>query len=132
LLAFGGPQPHVRTRAVAIRHWDGFWFGADRQWGDTFPHYWSTLTAQVLLRLPPELRTDQGDAAARDVLVANMVNYREDGSATCAFVYPSTVDGRPAHREDPLANDQDWHAVIWMRLLDELAAARDPALRDIT
>jgi hypothetical protein len=36
-----------------------------------------------------------------------MANYRDDGSATCAFVLPSTVDGRPAHTADPLANDQD-------------------------
>ncbi|OUD03983.1 hypothetical protein CA983_06555 [Streptomyces swartbergensis] len=43
----------------------------------------------------------------------------EDGSATCAFVMPSTVDGRAAHRADSLANDQDWHLVMWLR---ELAA----------
>jgi hypothetical protein len=36
-----------------------------------------------------------------------MANYREDGSATCAFVLHSTVDGRPAHTADPLADDQD-------------------------
>ena len=37
LLAFAGPQRHVRLRHVAIRHWDGYWFGLRRQWGDTFP-----------------------------------------------------------------------------------------------
>ena len=29
LLAFGGPQPHVRLRDIAIRHWDGYWFGRE-------------------------------------------------------------------------------------------------------
>lgn len=29
---------------------------------------------------------------------------------------PSTVDGRQAHTDDPLANDQDWHPVTWLRL----------------
>ncbi|MGW1029427.1 hypothetical protein ACWD4J_38085 [Streptomyces sp. NPDC002577] len=115
LLAFGGPQPHARLHGVAIRHWDGFWFGADRLWGDVFPHYWSTLTAATLLGLPATLRTAHTDRIADVILRANMANYREDGSATCAFVMPSTVDGRAAHTADPLANDQDWHLVLWMR-----------------
>ncbi|MGP4006110.1 hypothetical protein [Streptomyces sp. 4N124] len=113
LLAFGGPQPHARLHGVAIRHWDGFWFGADRLWGDVFPHYWSSLTAATLLRLPTDLRTDRTDRLAEAILRANMATYREDGSATCAFVMPSTVDGRAAHTADPLANDQDWHLYLW-------------------
>jgi hypothetical protein len=24
-----GPQPHVRMRDIAIRHWDGYWFGRE-------------------------------------------------------------------------------------------------------
>ncbi|MFJ3673287.1 hypothetical protein ACIPSE_43205 [Streptomyces sp. NPDC090106] len=115
LLAFGGPQPHARLHGVPLRHWDGYWFGANRQWGDVFPHYWSALTATTLLRLPPDLRTPDTDRLAESVLRANMANYGADGSATCAFVMPSTVDGRPAHRADPLANDQDWHLVLWLR-----------------
>lgn len=34
------------------------------------------------------------------------------GAATAAFVMPSCVSGRPAHRADPIANDQDW-ALYW-------------------
>jgi hypothetical protein len=30
---------------------------------------------------------------------------------------PSSVDGRAAHTADPLANDQDWHLVLWLRLI---------------
>lgn len=30
---------------IAIRHWDGYWFGKREMWGDVYPHYWSTLTA---------------------------------------------------------------------------------------
>ncbi|KPI11488.1 hypothetical protein OK074_2820 [Actinobacteria bacterium OK074] len=115
LLAFGGPQPHVRLHGIAIRHWDGFWFGADRLWGDVFPHYWSTLTAATLQRLPTTLRTPGTDRLAETIWRANLANYREDGSATCAFVMPSTVDDRAAHRADPLANDQDWHLLLWLR-----------------
>lgn len=97
-LAFGGPQPHVCLRGIAIRHWDGYWFGAHRLWGDVFPHYWSTLTATTRLRLPATLRTEGTDRLAEAILRANMAHYREDGSATCAVVLPSTVDGRPRTR----------------------------------
>lgn len=119
LLAFGGPQPHARLHGVAIRHWDGYWFGQNRQWGDVFPHYWSTLTSMVLLRLPASLRTPSTDFIATQVMRANMLNFNTDGSATCAFVTPTSVDGRPAHVADPLANDQDWHLVMWMRMIDD-------------
>ncbi|MCL4722281.1 MAG: hypothetical protein KJ041_10095, partial [Gammaproteobacteria bacterium] len=118
LLAFGGPQPHTRLADIAIRHWDGYWFGLHRLWGDVFPHYWSALTAAVLHRLPTQLRTEAGDATAMTILRANLANYFDDGSATCAFVLPSTVDGRAAHAADPLANDQDWCLSIWLRLAD--------------
>lgn len=117
LLAFGGEQPHTRLRGVAIRHWDGFWFGLRRQWGDTFPHYWSALTATVLYRLPASVRSVRTDELALAILRANMSNYFADGSATCAFVFPTTVDGAAAHEPDPLANDQDWHLAIWLDLV---------------
>jgi hypothetical protein len=115
LLAFGGPQPHARLHGVAIRHWDGYWFGIERLWGDVFPHHWSALTAATLRRLPEGLRAAETDHVATAVERANMANQFPDGSATCAYVMPSTVDGRAAHLNDPLANDQDWHLVLWMR-----------------
>ncbi|MGI5291928.1 hypothetical protein ACQEVF_52650 [Nonomuraea polychroma] len=63
LRAFGGPQPHVRLRDIGIRHWDGYWFGIDQQWGDTFPHYWSVLTAVALRQLPGELANEETHGA---------------------------------------------------------------------
>ena len=39
-----GNQPSYHLNEIAIRHWDGYWFGKREMWGDTFPHYWSTLT----------------------------------------------------------------------------------------
>ncbi|MDN3264702.1 hypothetical protein QWJ26_33855 [Streptomyces sp. CSDS2] len=85
LPAFGGPQPHARLHGIAIRHWDGYWFGENRLWGDVFPHYWSALTATALLRLPETLRTADTDRLAGLILRADMANYAEDGSATCAW-----------------------------------------------
>ncbi|KQQ96411.1 hypothetical protein ASF72_01780 [Arthrobacter sp. Leaf141] len=119
LLAFGGPQPHTRLYGVAIRHWDGYWFGLRRQWGDVFPHYWSALTAEALLGLPEELLNAGHESLALAILRANMSNYFPDGSATCAFIMPTTVDGVPAHTADPLANDQDWHLAMWLGMIDK-------------
>jgi hypothetical protein len=115
LRAFGGPQPHVRLRDIGIRHWDGYWFGIDRQWGDTFPHYWSVLTAVAQRQLPEELKTEENQRAADAIFAANLVDFSPEGDATCAFLMPSCVDGRPAHRPDPLANDQDWALALLLR-----------------
>lgn len=113
LMAFAADQPDVRVRHIPIRHWDGYWFGVLRLWGDVFPHYWSVLNAAVYLTWPgaPEHLQEQG----RAILRANLVNFHSDGSATCAFVYPSAVNNRPAHVADPLANDQDWALVYALR-----------------
>ncbi|WP_336644864.1 hypothetical protein [Microbacterium sp. USHLN186] len=116
LRAFAGPQQHVRLFGVPIRHWDGYWFGLHRQWGDVFPHHWSSLSAAVFARLPQQLRSPETDALVRPILAANLISYFDDGSATCAFVFPATVDGESAHEADPLVNDQDWPLAIWLEL----------------
>ena len=46
------PSPTCGCATSPIRHWDGYWFGREQLWGDTFPHHWSALTANVLLMLP--------------------------------------------------------------------------------
>ncbi|MDN6803347.1 MAG: hypothetical protein L0L47_07195, partial [Bifidobacterium mongoliense] len=125
LLSFSGFQPDCRLNGIAIRHWDGHWFGIMRSFGDTFPHYWSALTTEVLLRLPKEVRTEETDLMASQILRENMANYAPDGTATCAFVFPSSVDGRAMNRADPLANDQDEHLNIWMRMIEEEGASVD-------
>ena len=40
---FDGQQPDYHLHEIAIRHWDGYWFGKRRVFGDTFPHYWLSL-----------------------------------------------------------------------------------------
>ncbi|AZQ39116.1 hypothetical protein EJ357_41500 [Streptomyces cyaneochromogenes] len=46
------------ARCIAIRHWDGYWFGTDRPWGDVFPHYWGALTATTLLWMRAQERAE--------------------------------------------------------------------------
>ncbi|KAL4933034.1 uncharacterized protein BDV17DRAFT_299517 [Aspergillus undulatus] len=108
LLAFSGRQPDFHLHDIAIRHWDGYWFGKDRMWGDTFPHYWSTLTA-IAMQLYGEATGEKGwEARAEGILRGNLVLFDGDGRGHCAFIYPTTVDGRAGHYNDPYANDQDW------------------------
>jgi len=119
LTAFAADQPDVRLRDIPIRHWDGYWFGGLRLWGDVFPHHWSVLSAATYLAWPAGLLTSERTAALRgtaySILRANLVSFDDDGGATCAFVYPSCVNGQPAHVRDPLANDQDWALVYALR-----------------
>ena len=105
---FQAEQPDYHCNQVAIRHWDGYWFGKRRCLGDTFPHYWSVLSgyAYSLARGLEGLEAyaDRAEATLRGVLSL----FGMDGSASCAMVYPMAVNGREAHFLDPWANDQDW------------------------
>ena len=111
---FSGRQPDHHLREIAIRHWDGYWFGGPRHWGDTLPHHWSALTAHAQL-----LRWEAGgDSALRhramETLRNNLCAFFPDGGASCAFLYPRTVNETPCRGFDPLANDQDWALVYWL------------------
>lgn len=115
LESFGGRQPDFHLNDIAVRHWDGFWFGKDRIWGDTFPHYWSTLTG-IAFRLYAEATRKQEYAErALNIFRNNFCLFTEDGRGSCAYVYPDKVDGRKAGFYDPFANDQDWAMVHWLK-----------------
>lgn len=105
---FQGFQPDYHMNEVAIRHWDGFWFGKRRCLGDTFPHYWSALSGYACSQ--SEGIDDSGcfKEKADRTLKAVLSLFRCDGSASCAMVYPMSVNGTAAGFYDPWANDQDW------------------------
>lgn len=105
---FNGHQPHFRLHETAIRHWDGFWFGKRKMYGDTFPHYWSALSGNVFLNY--YLQTNQMEylTKAEHSLRGVLSMFGADGTATCAYVYPLTINGQRGKYADPWANDQDW------------------------
>ena len=114
LESFGGKQPSFHLYDIAIRHWDGYWFGKDRIWGDTFPHYWSTLSG-IAFRLYAKATGKQEYAErALKIIRNNLCLFTEDGRGSCAFIYPNKVNGQKAHLYDPFANDQDWAMVFWL------------------
>lgn len=125
LEAFNGGQPSHRLNEIAIRHWDGYWFGKRKLWGDTFPHYWSTLTALVFARLAV-IRGEKAYAArAWSCLRGNLSLFNPEGRASCAHIYPRTINGQPAACDDPLASDQDWALIHWLWTEELLAQPAD-------
>lgn len=119
LLRFSGKQPDYRVHDIAIRHWDGYWFGKDRMWGDVFPHYWSTLNAVALHHYGQAVGEDSYSRMAEGIIRSNLALFDQDGRGTCAWIYPTSVNGRPGHYADPYANDQDWALNHLLQILDE-------------
>lgn len=112
---FNGMQPDYHLHEAAIRHWDGYWFGKRRYFGDTFPHYWSALTGNVFAlygRLTGKKDyLERAEKARRAVLPL----FFADGSASCAYIYPCRVNGNKGEFYDPYANDQDWGLYFYLR-----------------
>lgn len=120
LEAFDGRQPHYRLNNVAIRHWDGFWFGKNRMWGDTFPHYWSALSGISYAMFADATGSDEFRAKAVNNLRANFCLFFADGKASCAYVFPDKVDAQPRKVYDPFANDQDWALAFYLMFTQKL------------
>jgi hypothetical protein len=117
LESFAGFQPSYFLNEISIRHWDGYWFGKERLWGDTFPHYWSMMNA-LAYSLYAECTGDKScQKRAENIAGNNLCQFFEDGKASCAFIYPAKVDGQKAHKFDPYANDQDWALVYYFMIL---------------
>lgn len=112
---FNGQQPDYHLYETAIRHWDGFWFGKKRTLGDTFPHYWSALTGNAFLLYWKITGEDDYRKKAQASLRGTLSMISEDGSASCAYVYPQTVNGILGDYADPWANDQDWGLYFYLK-----------------
>jgi hypothetical protein len=114
---FNGTQPDYHLNEVAIRHWDGYWFGKRKLYGDTFPHYWSGLTGAVFKLYAQATGEAKWHERADNALRAVLSLIFPDGRASCAYVYPLTVNGQRAGFSDPLANDQDWALYFYLRYI---------------
>lgn len=114
---FNGIQPDYHLNEVAIRHWDGYWFGKGRMYGDTFPHYWSSLTGKLYMAYYRILGDEKYRGRAEKSLRASLSLFGADGTASCAYLYPVAVNGRKGDYADAYANDQDWGIYFAMRYL---------------
>lgn len=115
---FNGFQPDHHLNQVAIRHWDGYWFGKRKVLGDTFPHYWSSLTGYAYLQYYQITGEKDYLAKAQRSIRASLSLIGRDGSASCAYLYPFKINETLGKFYDPLANDQDW-ALYYADLLFE-------------
>ena len=115
LQLFNGRQPDAHLFETAVRHWDGYWFGKRKRYGDTFPHYWSALSG-VCFALYGRLSGEhawivRAEHSMRGVLPL----ISPDGRGSCACIFPETVNGVRGAEYDPMANDQDWGLYLWLR-----------------
>lgn len=105
---FNGHQPDYRLYECPIRHWDSFWFGKKRLFGDTFPHYWSALTGSVFEHYSGIMGKKDLNRRAAASFGGAISMFRSNGSAYCANLFPFKVNGVLCGGPDPWANDQDW------------------------
>lgn len=117
LEAFNGLQPDVHLHDIAIRHWDGFWFGKYPTWGDTLPHYWSTLSGLAFYRYYQCTGDENYRKRAKGIVENNLLNFKENGVASCAYLYPETIDNKQGKFYDAFANDQDWALVFYQEVM---------------
>ena len=118
LEALAGNQPCHRMNDIAIRHWDGYWFGKRQTYGDVFPHYWSCISAAAYHYYAKATQLQEYKQRAENIVRNNLSLFFENGRASCAFVYPRRVNGELAHYADVFANDQDW-ALMYYLLVNE-------------
>ncbi|MBP5640297.1 MAG: hypothetical protein J6X55_12505 [Victivallales bacterium] len=118
LSRFSGDQPDYRLNEIPIRHWDEYWFGKRRVFGDTCPQQCCCLTARSY-RLYSMATNDGGYREKAAKCLRNcLCLFSPDGRASCAYLYPFSVTMR--HKDgsictprvrgeffDPFANDQD-------------------------
>jgi hypothetical protein len=133
LRKFDGAQPHYRQNNIPIRFWDDYWFGKCGIYGDVFPHYWSVLSGYAYFFYGALAHNEAFKAIGDGCIRACLCNIREDGSATCAYVFPTHVHGKiqphgfGRHEEeafgalkgefaDPFANDQDFALYFFMKM----------------
>lgn len=105
---FNGSQPSFHMKEIPIRYWDDYWFGRMKLVGDTFPHYWSCLTA----RSYKDYYNLSGDKkyleAAEECMRNCLCLFTDDGRGSAAYMYPYRIDDSYGKVYDEWANDQDF------------------------
>lgn len=117
---FNGCQPSHYLNDLAIRHWDGYWFGKRMIYGDTFPHSASVHTSDAFLHY----YWISGDTEYRDRAIRGARNclslFGADGSANTSYVYPLFCNGVRCEYYDEFANEQDGYLYFMIKFFGEL------------
>lgn len=83
--------------------------------GDTFPHYWSALTGNIFDMYGKITKDENYLKKAENSKRGVLPLFFPDGSASCAYIYPYSVNGIRGEFYDPYANDQDWGLYFYIR-----------------
>lgn len=105
---FNGHQPSCHLNEIPIRYWDDYWFGKSMLAGDTFPHYWSCLTARSYNDYYKLSGDEKYRTAAEECMRNCLCLFTDDGKGSCAYVYPYRINGEKGRFYDDWANDQDF------------------------
>ncbi len=105
---FSGSQPSFHLNEIPIRYWDDYWFGKFMIKGDTFPHYWSCLTARSFYNYYMMSGDKKYLASAEECMRNCMCLFADDGCASAAYIYPRRLGARFGEMYDEWANDQDF------------------------
>ena len=111
---FNGHQPSFHLNEIPIRHWDDFWFGKGRLLGDTFPHYWSCLSARAFASFYRISKDEAYKKSALECIKNCLCLFNEKGEGSCAYVYPFKVNGEKGGFYDEWANDQDFSLYFYL------------------
>ncbi len=124
LKLFSGIQPSYHLYEIPIRYWDDYWFGKSRLFGDTFPHYWSCLTARSYIYYYKLTGERLYKESAEECLRNCMCLFTPDGRGSCAYVYPQSLNGIKGEFFDEWANDQDFALYFALSFMDEIETFR--------
>lgn len=115
---FNGHQPSFHLNELPIRFWDDRWFGKSRLFGDTFPHYWSCLTARAFKEYYNCSGNEDYKAAAKRCVRNCLCLFNDKGRGSCAYVYPFKINDIKGEFYDEWANDQDFALYFYLEILN--------------
>lgn len=105
---FNGSQPSFHLKEIPIRYWDDYWFGKFQLRGDTFPHYWSCLTARSYNDYYKISGEEKYAKAAEECMRNCLCLFSDDGRGSAAYMYPYRINDAYGKVYDEWANDQDF------------------------
>ena len=111
-----GRQPAWCSHDIGLHHWDGFWFGKLKMWGDTLPQDWNGTAAEAFREVARATGDQRYAARARAIVRQTLGLFEPNGRAHCVFICPDRVDGKPGKVFDPLMNDQDWALAFYLAI----------------
>lgn len=114
---FNGQQPSFHLNELPIRFWDDRWFGKARLFGDTFPHYWSCLTARAFKAYYNCSGNEVYKLAAERCIRNCLCLFNDKGEGSCAYVYPFKVNDVKGEFYDEWANDQDFALYFYLEIM---------------